>query len=63
MKPLALEKIRDDARRVVDLGRRGRQIWRAATSLHAEGVAARARAHRARAQAAPNIGTSTRPKP
>lgn len=38
----------DDVRRVTDLGRRRARVWRETASLHAEGVAARARAHRLR---------------
>lgn len=61
--PVALfDEIVEQGRRIADLGRRGVRVWRDVTSLHAEGVAARARDHaRAAARRQPDPSPTTKP--
>ena len=57
-----LDEVVEQSRRVADLGRRAVRVWRDVTSLHAEGLAARARDHaRAAARRRPDSASPTPP--
>jgi hypothetical protein len=60
------DEVVEQSRRIADLGRRVVGVWRDVTSLHAEGLAARARDHArvaARHRATPPTAPSATPDP